>query len=125
MSATTVTSEVAIDNEPADLERGPTPDQQKVEVQIDESPVERTFISHTNEELINQAREMSSSGKFIFTCFSELHTFLLLKQQDEILKLQLKLEDSFISPGLQWTDDDMHTLQQKMRQYRTFRYLRG
>jgi len=120
MSTTTVTCEVAIDSEPADLERGPTPDQPKEDVQIDESSLERTFISHTKEELINQAREMSSSGKFIFTCFSELNTFLLLKQQDEILKLQLKLEDSFLSPGPQWTDDDMQNLQQKMRQFRTF-----
>jgi len=124
MSATTVTGEIAIDGELTDLERGPTaPDQQKEEVQIDESPLERTFIPHTNEELLHQAREMSSSGKFIFCCFSELNTFILLQQQDQILKLQLKLEDSVNGPG-QWTDDDMHTLQHKIRQYRKVRYLR-
>ena len=125
MSATTVTCEVAMDSEPADLERGPpTPDPTKDETQINESPLEHTFFSHTNDELLKQAREMSSSGKFIFCCFSELNTLLLLQQQDQILKLQLKLEDSVTGPG-QWTDDDMHTLQHKMRQYRKVRYVRG
>jgi hypothetical protein len=125
MSATTVTGEVAMDSETTDLERGPpTPDPTKEETEINESPLERTFISHTNEELLKQAREMSSSGKFIFCSFSELNTLILLQQQDQILKLQLKLEDSVTGAG-QWTDDDMPTLQHKLRQYRKVRTVRG
>lgn len=121
MSTATINSEIVNDAQPADLEMGTitAPDQQKDDVQIDASPLETTFISHTDEELLKQAREMSSSGKFIFTCFSELNTFLLLQQQDEILKLEFKLYDSIKGAG-SWTEQDSRTLQDKMKIYRTF-----
>ena len=122
MATTAITPEVAIHSESGDLEMGSTStasDQQKAEVQVDESPVETAFIAHTDEELLKQAREMSSSGKFIFTCYSELNTFLLLQQQDDILKLQCKLYDSINGPG-PWTEQDLRTLQDKMKVYRTF-----
>ena len=100
-----------------DLERGiPTPDLQNsvidgIEPPLNERPRE---ITHTDADLLERAREINASGKFIFTCFSEMNTFLLLRSQDAILKLQNKLHDRVQT----WTDDDSENLQAMLRQYR-------
>lgn len=78
---------------------------------------ERRQVKHTNEELLDRAREINASGKFIFSCFSELNTFLILRAQDEILRLQIKLHDS-VKGKETWTEDDTDLLQEKLKQYR-------
>lgn len=76
----------------------------------------RNVFSHTNNELLSRARKINESGRFIFACYSELNTFLLLRAQDDILRLQNKLEDSVTGTSA-WTDNDSNDLQQKLRQY--------
>lgn len=100
-----------------DLERGDTL-QSTANGGIEPPLNERREITHTDKELLERAREVNSSGKFIFTCFSEMNTFLLLRSQQQILKLQNKLHDSVEGNGT-WTDADSDDLQTKLNQYRT------
>jgi hypothetical protein len=74
-------------------------------------------VVYTDKDFLERAREVNKHGIFIFTCYSELNTFLLLRAQDEILKLQNKLHDC-INNDIPWTDEDSETLQQKLKQYR-------
>ena len=74
-------------------------------------------VIHTDKDYLDRASEINKHGKFIFTCYSELNTFLLLRAQDEILKLQNKLHDC-IKNEIPWTDEDSATLQRKLKQYR-------
>ena len=76
-------------------------------------------IGHSNKDLLKRAHEINERGQFIFTCYSELNTFLLLRSQDDILKLENKLNDSIEGIG-EWTDEDFDNLQQKLRQYCNF-----
>jgi hypothetical protein len=76
-------------------------------------------VIHTDKDFLKRAREVNKHGIFIFTCYSELNTFLLLRAQDEILKLQNKLHDC-INNEIPWTDEDSETLQRKLKQYRIF-----
>ena len=113
----------AIEEMKTDLERGvSTPNLQNpviggIDPPLNERPRE---IIHTDAELLKRAREINSSGKFIFTCFSEMNTFLLLRSQQAILKLQNKLHDS-VEGKETWTDIDSENLQTKLQQYRIFR----
>jgi hypothetical protein len=77
----------------------------------------RRQVEHTNEQLLDRAREINASGRFIFSCFSELNTFLILRAQDEILNLQNRLHDSVKGQGT-WTNEDTNNLQKKLKQYR-------
>jgi hypothetical protein len=112
-----------VDDSGTDLEQGLPSETPKVTVETAESPDDEELpgrIGHTDEELLMRAREINSCGKFIFTCYSELNTFLLLRAQDDILKLQNKLHDSVKGKDV-WTDEDSEHLQNKLRQYRTCR----
>jgi hypothetical protein len=103
-----------------DLEKGiHTPDVQSTVNGGLEPPLNeaRREITHTDKELLDRAREINSSGKFIFTCFSEMNTFLLLRSQQEILKLQNRLHDSIEGKGT-WTEADSDDLQKKLSEYR-------
>ena len=74
-------------------------------------------MEHTTEDLLKRAGEINSSGKFIFACFSEMHTFLLLRSQDTIFKLQTRLHDSIQGEGT-WTDADTENLRREVKEYR-------
>jgi hypothetical protein len=103
-----------------DLEKGArTPDPQSTVNGGIEPPLNKRAkeITHTDKEFLERAREINGSGKFIFTCFSEMNTFLLLRSQEAILKLQNKLHNSIEGEGT-WTDKDSDDLQAKLSQYR-------
>jgi len=101
-----------------DLEAGPaSPDLQNDVSGAQINLEEPKPVIHTDKDYLARAREVNKHGKFIFTCYSELNTFLLLRTQDEILKLQIKLHDS-IKNGPPWTDEDSTALQKKLKQYR-------
>src|SRR5579871_1093225 len=88
---------------------------EKLEADAKDAQGQNEFC-HSNRDLLSRAREINENGRFIFACYSELNTFLLLRAQDDILRLQNKLEDSV--KGLStWTDIDSGDLQQKLRQY--------
>lgn len=74
-------------------------------------------VIHTDEELLKRASEINKSGDFIFPCYSELNTFLLLRAQAHILKLENKLRDC-VKDNVPWTDADSIELQEKLNQYR-------
>jgi len=69
-----------------------------------------------NNEIFNKARDMNASGKYFFNSFSHLQTFLLLRLQDEIAKLEKKLHDSVKGKGV-WIDNDSVDLNNKLQQY--------
>jgi hypothetical protein len=73
---------------------------------------------HSTQELLKRAREVNASGQFIFSGFSELTVFLLLRSQDHILRLQRKLHASVASGG-PWCDDDANELRIHLKEYRT------
>jgi hypothetical protein len=106
-------------NQTIDLEHG-IPQKDLPHITTVEAPPgqETTHRAHTDEQLLKRAREVNASGKFIFSCFSELNTFLLLKAQDEILEMQNKLHESVNGIG-EWTPGDSESLQKKLTQYRT------
>src|SRR5436190_3322140 len=79
-------------------------------------------VGHTDQDLLARAREVNTSGKFIFTCYSELNTFLLLRAQDEILRLQRNLQEC-VEKKMPWTDEDANKLQEKLKQYRIIRLI--
>jgi hypothetical protein len=80
--------------------------------------------NHTTAELLKRARDVTASGQFIFSGFSEMNVFVLLQFQDHILRLQRKLHDSAEGVG-SWSDDDTKVLHENLKQYRTtpIRYL--
>jgi len=69
------------------------------------------------EELFNRARQINSNGKFIFSYFSELSTFLLLQLQGNLYRMQKKLHDSIEKRGT-WSDKDSTELLHQLKQYR-------
>jgi hypothetical protein len=74
---------------------------------------------HSTEDLLKRAREVTASGKFIFSGFSELNVFVLLHEQDYILRLQRKLHASVDSRG-PWTEEDITEMQTHVKQYCNF-----
>ena len=105
-----------------DLEQGISLSTEKVEaVNITKSPADmptpETFVTHSNEALLQRAREMNATGQFVFTTYSELNIFLLLRSQDEILQLQDKLYKSLKGEGA-WTDEDGDNLAATLKRYR-------
>lgn len=75
------------------------------------------YTSHSIEELFNRARQINSNGKFIFSYFSELSTFLLLQLQSNLYGMQKKLHDSIEKRG-SWSDKDSTELLHQLKQYR-------
>jgi hypothetical protein len=106
-------------NHPINLEHG-IPHKDSLHIgTVETTPwQETTHARHTDEQLLNRAREVNASGKFIFSCYSELNTFLLLKAQEEILEMQNKLHESVKGIG-EWTSEDSESLQKKLTAYRT------
>lgn len=74
--------------------------------------------NHTTAELLKRAREVTASGQFIFSGFSEMNVFVLLQFQDHVLRLQRKLHQSVEGIG-SWSDDDTKDLHENLKQYRT------
>jgi hypothetical protein len=100
-----------------DLEQGMTSNTPAATTTVPVNPEQETNPPHTDEQLLKRAREVNASGKFIFSCYSELNTFLLLKAQDEILRMQNKLHESVNGIG-QWTEEDSTALRKKLTEYR-------
>jgi hypothetical protein len=113
MSAPNATDDIT----PVDLESALPPSPEKLDDSDGSDENVPRQAEHTIEELLLRAREINASGKFIFSCFSELNIFLLLRSQDEILRLQNKLYDSVRSKGT-WSDADTDELQKKLKHYR-------
>ena len=73
-------------------------------------------FEHSDKQLLNRAREINANETFVFASFSEVNTFFLLRTQDELSKLQNKLEDS-IRGTAAWTEEESDILQRKLEKY--------
>src|SRR5579859_1756306 len=77
------------------------------------TPEDSRLGSHTMQELMERAQLVNATGKFIFSSYSELNVFLILRAQDQILELQKKLQDHMNGRGT-WSDADDANLQYKL-----------